>query len=145
MNMRHIVAVFVVVGMPAISGQAARSSVPDAIVPGELRQFAIAAEQPSARDALHRAGWIEADGRLLREQDFPELYAQIGRAYTRAKTPKDFFAVPYLVDRRNDPNPYGVLGPGDLITSGRPVPLPPPPTYFIYAGKDVRSVDARWK
>jgi hypothetical protein len=145
MNKRHIVAVFVIVGMRAISSQAAQSPAPPAIVPGNLRQFAIAAEQPSAREALHRAGWVEADGRLFRQQDLPELYAQIGRAYTRAKTSKEFFAVPYLVDRRNDPNPYGVLGPADLISSGLPAPLPPAPTYFIYVGKDVRSVDARWK
>jgi hypothetical protein len=140
-----MVAVFVIVGMWGINGQAAQEPLPAPMVPGELRQFAIAAEQPSAKDALHRAGWVEADGRLLRQQDFPELYAQIGRAYTRAKVAKDFFAVPNLVNRRNDPNPYGVLGPGDLITSGLPAPLPPPPTYFIYVGKDVRSVEARWK
>ena len=96
-------------------------------------------------DTLHRAGWVEADGRLLRQQDFPELYAQVGRAYTRTKTANDLFAVPNLTDRRNDPNPYGVLGPGDLITSGSPVPLPPPPSYFIYVGRDAQSVEARWK
>jgi tail collar domain len=144
-KMRHLVAVLMVVGMRALDGQAAQEAVASPIVPGELRQFVIAADPPSARDALHRAGWVEADGRLLRRQDFPELYAQIGRAYTRAKTAKEFFAVPTLVDRRNDPNPYGVLGPGDLITSGLPVRVPPAPTYFIYVGRDARSVPPRWK
>ncbi len=144
-NSRHLLAVFVIVGMPAVAGLAAQDSAPAAIVPGELRQFALASPQSSAIDTLHRAGWIEADGRLLRRQDFPELYAQVGRAYTRAKIASDLFAVPNLVDRRNDPNPYGVLGPGDLITSGSPVPLPPPPSYFIYVGKDAHAIEARWK
>jgi hypothetical protein len=139
------VAVFVLLAVQAATGQRVQETPAAAIVPGELRLFAIAPEHSGAREALHRAGWVEADGRLLRQQDFPELYAQIGRAYTRAKIAKDLFAVPNLVDRRNDPNPYGVLGPGDLITSGLPVPSPPPPTYFIYVGKDARSVAARWK
>jgi Phage Tail Collar Domain len=145
MNSRQILAVFVIVGMHAVSGHAAQDAAPAAIVPGELRLFAMASQQSSARDTLHRAGWVEADGRLLRQQDFPELYAQVGRAYTRTKTANDLFAVPNLTDRRNDPNPYGVLGPGDLITSGSPVPLPPPPSYFIYVGRDAQSVEARWK
>jgi hypothetical protein len=142
---RHTLLVFVIVALQTISGQAVQITPPAAIVPGELRLFAIASEQSSARDTLHRSGWVEADGRLLRQQDFPELYAQIGRAYTRGKIAKDLFAVPNLVDRRNDPNPYGVLGPGDLITSGAPVPVPPSPSYFIYVGKDARSIEARWK
>ena len=145
MKISHVLAAFVVVGIQAVSGQALRETPAAAIVPGELRQFAIASEPSPARDTLHRAGWIEADGRLLRQQDFPELYAQIGRAYTRAKIGKDLFAVPNLVDRRNDANRYGVLGPGDLITSGHSVRLPPPPTYFIYIGKDARTVEPRWK
>ena len=132
--------------IPSIIGHDAQETALPAIVPGELRLFAIAPQQSAvARDALHRAGWLEADGRLLRQRDFPELYVQIGRAWTRAKVAKELFAVPTLVDRRNDPNPYGVLGPGDLIASGNPVPLPPPPTYFIYVGKDARAVEARSK
>ena len=145
MNLLHVLGVFVIVGMQSASGQEVRETPAAAIVPGELRQFAIASEPSSARDTLHRAGWVEADGRLLRQQEFPELYAYIGRAYTRPKIAKDLFAVPNLIDRRNEPNPYGVLGPGDLITSGTSLPRPPPPTYFICVGKDARSVVARWK
>jgi hypothetical protein len=81
---------------------------------------------------------------LLRPQDFPELYAHIGRAWTRAKTARDLFAVPNLVDRRREPNPYGVLGPGDLL-NGEKMLGPPPPTYFIYVGRDVSSIPPRWK
>ena len=113
-----------------------------AAIPGELRMFAISPDQNAAFDALHRAGWLEADGRLLRQQDFPELYARLGRAWTRNKASRELFAVPNMVDRRNEANPYGVLGPGDLLgettRSG-----PPAPAYFIYAGRDARATNGR--
>ena len=144
MSRRHILVLCVVFAMHAISGQAAQEALARAIVPGELRLFAIAPGLSEAREALHRAGWLEADGRLLRQQEFPELYAQIGRAWTRKKLPSDLFAVPNLVDRRLEANPYGVLGPGDLL-GGDVQPGPPPPAYFIYVGKDARSVEPRWK
>jgi hypothetical protein len=109
---------------------------------GELRLMALDPANANGIDALHHAGWLEADGRLLKRDDFPELFAGIGRAWTKRKIAAERFAVPNLIDR-NSPissdNPYGVLGPGDLVTSGLPVPRPATPRYFIYVGKDVSA------
>ena len=108
---------------------------------GELRLIAIDPANANAVDALHHAGWLEADGRLLKRDDYPELFAGIGRAWTRRKITAEQFAVPNL-DRNStisSDNPYGVLGPGDLITSGLPGPRPAAPRYFIYVGKDVSA------
>jgi hypothetical protein len=144
MGRRNILVLSLFVAIQAASGHAAQETPAPATVPGQLRLFAIAPGQSDGREALHRAGWVEADGRLLRQQEFPELYAQIGRAWTRKKLPADLFAVPNLVDRRLEANPYGVLGPGDLL-GGNVRPGPPPPVYFIYVGKDAHLVVARWK
>jgi Phage Tail Collar Domain len=106
---------------------------------GELRLMAIDPGNPSALAALHHAGWLEADGRLLKRDDFPDLFAGIGLAWTTGKTTQERFAVPDLVDRKSgisSDNPYGVLGGGDLVTGGRQLRRPPAPQYFIYVGRD---------
>lgn len=105
---------------------------------GELRLVAIDPGNPRAIDALHHSGWLEADGRLLKRVDFPDLFANIGLAWTTSKTTPERFAVPNLIDRKSlSDNPYGVLGPGDLVTGGRQLRKAPTPQYFIYVGKDV--------
>jgi hypothetical protein len=109
---------------------------------GELRLIALDPANANAVDTLHHAGWLEADGRLLKRDDYPELFAGIGRTWTRRKITAEQFAVPNLIDRNraiSSDNPYGVLSPGDLITSGRPVPKPAAPRYFIYVGRDVSA------
>src|SRR5215471_16666374 len=109
---------------------------------GEVRMMAIAAENRSAVEELHHEGWLEAHGQLLSINAFPELYRMIGRTWTSELIAEGRFAVPELNDRshlQNPVNPYGVLGPGDLITSGRAkggarsFPL----SYWIFVGRPV--------
>jgi hypothetical protein len=128
------------VGALSAAAQPAAQDVRSVI--GELRLIAIDPANPLAVDALHHSGWMEADGRLLRRDDFPELFATVGLAWTKRKTAPERFAVPDLVERKSaisSDNPYGVLGPGDLVSGGRPLPTPPAPQYFIYVGREVSA------
>jgi hypothetical protein len=114
---------------------------------GEVRMMAIATENPGAVETLHHDGWLEARGELLSIETFPELYRVIGRTWTSEATPPGRFAVPELKDRshlQNPVNPFGVLGPGDLISSGRAksdaraFPL----SYWIFVGRPIAGSDA---
>jgi hypothetical protein len=127
----------VVVGMGFSSvSNSAQAVLEQRSIVGELRQFALAPGNQTAIDALHMAGWIEADGRVLKQTDYPQLYSAIGRSWTSEKVNAALFAVPDLVDHlRDSPNPYGVLGPGDLTTGGRQQKLKPTPASFIFAGR----------
>lgn len=113
---------------------------------GEVRMMAITANNRTAVEALHREGWLEARGELLSTEAFPELYRVIGRTWTSESTAQARFAVPELKDRshlQDAANPFGVLGPGDLITSGRAkggvqsFPL----SYWIFAGRPIAGAD----
>ena len=61
--------------------------------------------------------------------------------------PEDRFAIPEVQDHSqreiSSHNPFGVLGPGDLVTSG-PVAkewlLQAPLSYWIFVGRDLSSV-----
>jgi tail collar domain len=114
---------------------------------GEVRMMAITGGNRNAVDALHREGWLEARGQLLSIERFPELYQALGRTWTSESTAQGDFAVPALKDRsqaQSSRNPFGVLGPGDLITSGRSksdarsFPL----SYWIFTGRPVAGADA---
>jgi hypothetical protein len=114
---------------------------------GQVRMMAITAENRNAVEALHRDGWLEARGQLLSIEAFPELYRVIGRTWTSDSTAEGRFAVPELKDRsqaQSSPNPFGVLGPGDLISSGRTksgarsFPL----SYWIFVGRPVTGSGA---
>jgi hypothetical protein len=111
---------------------------------GEVRSLAIAPSNLNAVADLHHDGWLEANGQLLSSSEFPELYEVVGRAWTTAETREGRFAVPELHDRSqrqaSSDNPFGVLGPGDLVTSGQPqkawlrqVPL----SEWIFVGREV--------
>ena len=114
---------------------------------GELRVLSVSTQ--SAVDLLHRAGWLEADGQVVSRADFPELFATIGRSWTADGVPSDWFAVPLVAPGAlravsSSDNPYGVLGPGDLITSGRRRPNRQGPlSYWIYVGRSNRGADAK--
>ena len=94
---------------------------------------------------LHHEGWLEAQGELLSATEFPALFETIGRAWTSDTAPNGWFAVPdvpYRPRKISSDNPYGVLGPGDLIFSRPPakrwansIPL----SYWIYVGRDLRG------
>lgn len=100
----------------------------------------------SGADRLRRPdrrapGWVEANGQLLDASRYQELYRRIGRTWTAKGVASDRFAVPKLDDatqwRRSSDNPFGVLGPGDLVSSGRARPVTSrrsPLSYWIFAG-----------
>ena len=118
-------------------------------VVGELRTFAVPPRDSTSRMQLHHQGWIEANGTLLEASSFEPLLKVIGRTWTPAGVSSDEFAVPDLRGRSrgrvSSDNPFGVLGPGDLITSGRrPVAkgmTTEPITYWIFTGQDVSVLD----
>lgn len=113
---------------------------------GEVRAFAIGEGSGDAIAQLHREGWLEADGELLAIRLYATLYRQIGRTWTADGVAEDHFAVPRLRDSLqrapSSDNPYGVLGPGDLVRSGarRPTVRAHPVTYWIFAGQEVSPI-----
>jgi hypothetical protein len=111
---------------------------------GEVREFAVAPGNTKAIAQLHHDGWLEARGQLLPAQVYPALYGVVGRTWTAAEVVEGGFAVPDLRDTSqrsiSSANSYGVLGPGDLVTSGRPSRpwlRSSPLTYWIFTGKDM--------
>jgi Phage Tail Collar Domain len=114
---------------------------------GEVRAIAIAPTSETAIARLHQEGWLECRGQLLSDKDFPELYATVGRTWTAQDVPPDRFAVPDVNDpfrgRISSDNPFGVLGPGDLVT-GEPVrkawERKAPLTYWIFVGRSLSDV-----
>ena len=115
---------------------------------GELRTFAIPFNDDASRDMLHHEGWLEADGRLLPAHRFQPLFSVIGRTWTPAGVSSDEFAVPDLRGRSrrsiSSDNPYDVLGPGDLVSSGHPVvkgTTSGPIAYWIFTGQDLTPHD----
>jgi len=133
-------------GLASVSAPRVASAQTPQFEVGQVRMMAIAAENRNAVDALHHQGWLEARGELLSIEAFPELYRVIGRTWTTKATAQGRFAVPELKDRsqvQNAVNPFGVLGPGDLITSGRAkggvqsFPL----SYWIFTGRPIAGAD----
>jgi hypothetical protein len=112
--------------------------------PGEVRAMAIATSNVDAIAQLHREGWIEARGQLLSTADFPELFRAVGRTWTAKDVAEGRFAIPDIHERTgheiSSDNPFGVLGPGDLVTSGNPQHTwlrSGELSEWIFAGKDV--------
>jgi hypothetical protein len=122
------------------------SDASDRPVVGQIRALALAPASPRIAD-LHHQGWLEARGQLLDASSYPDLYATIGRTWTSERAPENQFAVPDVQDRSqrraSSDNPYGVLGPGDLVTSGpaaRGWTRTSPISYWIFVGRDVTDV-----
>jgi hypothetical protein len=90
---------------------------------GEVRAFAVAPSNKEAVAELHHDGWLEARGQLLSVSEFPALFKAVGRTWTNSDVGPERFAIPEVLDRSqrkvSSDNPYGVLGPGDLVTGGR--------------------------
>jgi hypothetical protein len=114
---------------------------------GEVRAFAIGEGNQDAIAQLHREGWLEADGQLLAVRLYQPLYREIGRTWTADGVAEDRFAVPRLRDSLqrapSSDNPYGVLGPGDLVGSGstrRRSVRAHPVSYWIFTGEEVGAI-----
>jgi microcystin-dependent protein len=108
---------------------------------GEVRLFAVARGDRTTATQLRNEGWIEANGQLLDVARYEALYRRIGRTWTAEGVADGRFAVPQLEDStqrtRSSDNPFGVLGPGDLVSSGRARSVTSrrsPLSYWIFAG-----------
>jgi microcystin-dependent protein len=111
---------------------------------GEVRVIALAPGHQEVVTQLRQEGWLEAKGQILSTAEYPALYRQLGRAWTRAGIPQDRFAIPNLRDATqpvpSSSNPYDVIGSGATETSNkttrrqqiRTTPL----SYWIFAGAD---------
>ncbi|HEY7287694.1 MAG TPA: tail fiber protein [Vicinamibacterales bacterium] len=111
---------------------------------GEIRAIAISG--PSAQEVarLHEDGWLEARGQLLSTSEFPELFNTIGRAWTSDGVAENRFAVPDIErpSGARASNPFGVMGPGDLVAGGQATKSwskRDALSYWIYAGRAVSS------
>ena len=110
---------------------------------GEVRVLSVSSA--GAVDDLHRAGWLEARGQVVSRADFPELFQAIGRSWTADSVMSDSFAVPFVTPgsmrvQTSSDNPFGVLGPGDLVRSGQPRPNRQGPlACWIYVGRSTRG------
>jgi hypothetical protein len=108
---------------------------------GELRVLSVSTGP--AVDRLHQAGWLEARGQVVSRAEFPELFETIGRSWTAETVPSDSFTIPLLTPGSMRTitaadNPYGVLGPGDMVRSGLPQPNRQGPlSCWIYVGRAV--------
>ena len=118
---------------------------------GEVRAFAVGQGNVGAVTALHRDGWLEANGELLSVAQFDALYRRIGRTWTAKRVAEDRFAVPRIHNEMQAApdwaNPYGVLGPGDLVTSGvmRETSVRAPISYWIFVGRDVSATTVAYR
>jgi len=129
----------IVAALAAVPVMAAESG---AAYVGEVRLFAVARADRNASSQLQREGWVQANGQLLEVAKYEALFQLIGRTWTADGVTKDRFAVPRLDDStqrgRSSDNPYGVLGPSDLVTSGRVHPVTSrrnPLSFWIFTGK----------
>jgi Phage Tail Collar Domain len=104
---------------------------------GEVRSFIVDTTDSSQIAALHHDGWIEARGQVVAVRALPELFKAVGRTWTGRRVAEGRFSVPDFDGRRDSVNPFGVLGPGDLVTSGLPHTPRNMKTSWIFAGRDV--------
>jgi hypothetical protein len=115
------IATFTVFGSTVLASSSGEDAIAGPIM-GEVRALAVSPMSETAVAHLHQAGWLEARGELLSITEFPDLFETVGRTWTSDIVPSTCFAIPNLVDfdaRQSFDNPFGVLGPGDLVTSGR--------------------------
>ncbi|HET9834547.1 MAG TPA: phage tail protein [Vicinamibacterales bacterium] len=111
---------------------------------GEVRVIALAPGNQDVVTQLHQEGWLEANGQILSTTEYPALYRQLGRAWTRAGIPQDRFAIPRLRDATqpvaSSSDPYEVLGSGATPTANKVTRRQQihstPLSYWIFAGQD---------
>jgi len=109
---------------------------------GEVRVIALAPGNQELVAQLHQEGWLEANGQVLSTTEYPALYRQLGRAWTRAGIPQDRFAIPRLRDTTqpaaSSSDPYQVLGSGATPTANKVTRRQQihstPLSYWIFAG-----------
>jgi hypothetical protein len=142
-----IVATLLVPALLSLPALAADDLPPAQPLVGEVRALAINPTNPALIAQLHQQGWLEARGQLLSKEQFPRLYQTVGRTWTSDGVAGDRFAIPDIEDavrRAPSNNPFGVLGPGDLVSGGRVrkawlhrAPL----SYWIFVGQNLSGVD----
>jgi hypothetical protein len=147
--MNRLAFLLVLVFVSAGVASAANEGIDQARI-GEVRAMAISRTNADAVAALHRSGWLEAQGELVAVSDLPQLFKAVGRDWTSDAVAEGQFAVPEIHDQSqrrtiSSDNPFGVLGPGDVIQSGRPRKpgaRPSPLSYWIFTGQDVSQLTA---
>src|SRR5262249_13646934 len=111
-----VTAVAITAAAPIATAHAQTASNP---VLGEIRTLATSTVSRNVIARLHHDGWLEARGQVLSTSAYPALFKAIGREWTPSRVATDQFAVPDVEgesSKRSSDNPYGVLGPGDLVT-----------------------------
>ena len=109
---------------------------------GEVRVIALAPGNQEVVTQLHQEGWLEANGQVLSTTEYPALYRQLGRAWTRAGIAQDRFALPRLRDATqpaaSSSDPYEVLGSGATPTANKTTRRQQihstPLSYWIFVG-----------
>jgi hypothetical protein len=131
----------VVFSIVAATPAAAQDQPAGRPIVGELRVLSVSTGP--AVDRLHQAGWLEARGQVVSRAAFPELFDTIGRSWTAESVASDSFTIPLVTPGSmrmiaGADNPYGVLGPGDMVRSGLPRPNRQGPlSCWIYVGRPV--------
>jgi Phage Tail Collar Domain len=134
MKIITVLACSLVLGLPAAAGAA------DAARVGEVRSFVVDVSSADQIAALHHDGWLEAKGEMVATSAFPELFRAVGRAWTGKRVAEGHFTVPILgAVRRSSDNPVGVLGPGDLVSSGTGGHARNVESTWIFTGRDVTA------
>jgi hypothetical protein len=143
---RSMVLVLVLCALAGVGAARVADEAPSTASPivGEMRFIAVAPNNQTVVAELHHDGWLEARGQLLAANSFPELFKVIGRAWTADGAAENRFAIPEVPDRlqrrESSQNPFGVLGPGDMVTSGRASKSPSrtaPLTCWIFVGRPI--------
>ena len=143
---RSTVLVLVLCALAGVGAARVANEVPSTAQPmvGEMRFIAVAPNNQAVVAELHHDGWLEARGELLATSSFPELFSVVGRAWTADSAAENRFAIPEVCDRFQrrewSQNPFGVLGPGDMVTSGRATKSPTrtaPLTCWIFVRRPV--------
>ena len=109
---------------------------------GEVRVIALAPGNQDVVTQMHQEGWLEANGQVLSTAEYPALYRQLGRAWTRVGIPQDRFAIPRLRDATqpavSSSDPYDVIGSGATPTANKVTRRQQihstPLSYWIFAG-----------
>jgi len=144
-NQSRLAMAFVASAIAALSAMASAadgSSAGPRI--GEVRVIALAPGNQEVVTQLRQEGWLQANGQILSTAEYPALYRQLGRAWTRAGIPQDRFAIPRLRDSTqpvaSSSDPYDVLGSGATPTANKVTRRQQihstPLSYWIFAGQD---------
>jgi len=109
---------------------------------GEIRTLAASVDEVTAVK-LRRSGWAEAEGQVVSQREFPELFVVIGRLWTSPRVDAGQFQLPNLRWRDRDDIAAALrsgLTCSDLVTGGKTLAPTPHLVAWIHVGRDARSL-----